>query len=90
MFFLKKSVFLNFLAFRNSSYTSFGHNCDIPKPELLHPKSRSVNNLKGCGLGKQQLWFWDVTVVAKRCAVWIPESHKLKDDFFFEKQFRRS
>ena len=85
-FVLKKSVFLDFLAFRDPSRTSFGHNCDIPKPELLHPKSRTVNNLNGCGFEKQHLWFWDVTVLEKRCVVWILESQKLNENRFVDKK----
>jgi hypothetical protein len=34
----------------------------------------------------QQFWFWDVTVVAKRCLALIPESQKLKDKDFLEKK----
>jgi hypothetical protein len=37
------------------------------------------------GFGMQQFWFKDVTVVAKRCAVWIPERQILKEKIFQEK-----
>ena len=46
---------------------------------MLHPESRAVDNLNSCGFGMQQFWCWDVTVVAKRCVVLIPESQKLKE-----------
>jgi hypothetical protein len=43
------------LNFKIQNYTSFGHNCNIPKPDMLHPKSRSVYNLNGCGFGMKHL-----------------------------------
>ena len=32
----------------------FSHNHGIPKPELLHPKTRAVNNLNSSGFEMQQ------------------------------------
>jgi hypothetical protein len=74
------------LAFRNQNYTSFCHNCDIPTPELLHPKTTTIQIVKSSGFGMQQFWFWDVTVAAKRCVVLNPESQKLKEMIFCERK----
>ena len=76
---------LEFLAFRNQNYTSFCHNCHILKPELLLPKTTTVQFVNSCGFKKQQFWFKDVTVVAKRCVVLIPESQKLKEKDFLRR-----
>ena len=85
IFFLKKSFFLEFLSFRNQNCTSFFHNCHILKPELLLPKTTTVQFVNSCGFKKQQFWFKDVTVVAKRCVVLIPESQKLKEKDFLRR-----
>jgi hypothetical protein len=53
------------LAFWNQNYTSFCHNAEIPKPELLHPKTTTVQIVNSSWFGMQQFWFLDVTVVAK-------------------------
>jgi hypothetical protein len=67
------------LDFRNQNSTSFIHNCHILKPELLLPKTTTVQFVNSCGFKKQQFWFKDVTVLATRCVVLIPESQKLKE-----------
>ena len=85
IFFLKKYFFLEFLAFRNQSYTSFCHNCHILKPELLLPKTTTVQIVNSSGFGMQQFWFKDVTVVAKRCVVLIPESQKFEEKDFLRR-----
>jgi hypothetical protein len=82
--------FLEVLDLMNQNYTLFCHNCDIPKPDLIHPKSTTINNFNDCGFGMQQFWFWDVTVVAKRCVVMILESQTLKDNRSLRKTIRRS
>jgi hypothetical protein len=70
------------LALWNKNCTSFYHNCHIFKPELLLPKTTTVQFVNSCGFKKEQLWFKDVTVVEKICAVLIPESQKLKEKDF--------
>jgi hypothetical protein len=67
------------LAFRNLKLHIFFHNCHFLKPELLLPKTTTIQFVKSCGFKKQQFWFKDVTVMEKRCVVLIPESQKLKE-----------
>jgi hypothetical protein len=49
------------------------------------PKTTTVQFVNSSGFKKQQCWFKDVTVVAKRCVVWIPESQKLKEKDFLRR-----
>jgi hypothetical protein len=69
---------LESFAFQNRSCTSFCHNCEIPKPQLLHPKTRTIQIVNISGFGMQQLGFWDVTAVTKRCALCSFDSGKPK------------
>jgi hypothetical protein len=66
-FIFSKDLIPLVFVFPESKLHIFCHNSDISKPELFHPKPRTANNLNGCGFGMQQFWFWDVTVVEKRC-----------------------
>ena len=83
--FLLKNLFSLVFGFPESKLLFFFHNCHILKPELLLPKTTTVQFVNSCGFKKQHFWFKDVTVVDKRCVVLIPESQKLKEKRFLRR-----